>query len=80
MLFVYDFNRSHAPRLVEGPTPEQALAPPGGLVNHVTPTIGHPCVTSNVALMEVGVPSHFPAEWTERFFGCAHQPLRSTMP
>ena len=68
LLFVYDFNLRHARHLVEGLTPEQCVAQPGGLVNHPTWTIGHLAVTSSVVLMELGVQPAFPPEWMERFF------------
>lgn len=67
-LFVYDFNLRHARHLVAGLTPEQAVAQPGGLVNHVCWAIGHLAVTSNVVMMELGGEMRFPEEWAPRFF------------
>lgn len=68
LLFVYDFNLRHARHLVEGLSAEQAVAQPGGLVNHACWSIGHLAVTSNVVLMELGGEMGFPEEWMERFF------------
>ena len=68
LLFVYDFNLRHARHLVEGLSPEQAVAQPGGLVNHVCWAIGHLAVTSNVVMMELGGEMGFPQQWMERFF------------
>ena len=68
VLFVYDFNLRHARHLVEGVTPEQAVAQPCGLVNHIAWAVGHLAVTSNVVMMELGGEMAFPQEWAERFF------------
>ena len=68
VLFVYDFNLRHARHLVDGVTPEQAVAQPGGLVNHIAWAVGHLAVTSNVVMMELGGEMAFPQEWAERFF------------
>ncbi|MAC19982.1 MAG: hypothetical protein CMJ23_09980 [Phycisphaerae bacterium] len=68
LLFVYAFNLRHAGHLVEGLTPEQGVAQPGGLVNHVAWSIGHLALTSDVVAMELGQAQVFPPEWMERFF------------
>ena len=68
LLFVYAFNLRHARHLVEGLTPEQGVAQPGGLVNHVAWSIGHLALTSDVVAMELGQAQGFPPEWMERFF------------
>lgn len=68
LLFVYAFNLCHARHLVEGLTPEQGVAQPGGLVNHVAWSIGHLALTSDVVAMELGQAQVFPPEWMEQFF------------
>lgn len=66
--FVYDFNLRHAHHLVDGLDGGQAIAQPGGLVNHPTWTIGHLAVTSSVVMMELGAQPSFPPELMGRFF------------
>ncbi|MGA1400765.1 MAG: DinB family protein, partial [Phycisphaerales bacterium] len=67
VMFVYDFNLRHARHLVSDLTPEQCVAQPGNLRNHVAWTIGHLALASEVVALEFDAEPIFPEAWMPRF-------------
>ncbi len=68
LLHTYDFNLRHARHLVTGLTPEQCVAQPAGLINHVCWTIGHLATATDVAMAELGGDMVIPEATAMKFF------------
>ena len=68
LLHTYDFNLRHARHLVTGLTPDQGVAQPGGLVNHICWTLGHLATATDVAMAELGGEMIIPEATAMKFF------------
>ena len=67
LIFTYQFNLGRARTLVGDLSDEQMTRQPHGVVNHPAWLLGHLAASSNQVAKMLGLPSTFPAAWTEAF-------------